>query len=268
LIEKSVKNIAGVKVASVMSCTGRGRVAVSLKLPELEGFIAGGRQFEAFLNFGNGHDQSCQLFTNTSNICTVCNNTFAANLLHEGKAVNLHVKHTRNSKALIDNMPDLIQASIEVQKQFAASFNALSEKTISHSAFKAVLIGALVDDFTDEQLADSAFILPMVENRKGEQVRWTIAGRTENRIDTIVNLFHDDKKGNAGATLADGFSAITDYFSHESAGDDKWKQFVSSEWPTGAACKAKNQFWAFFNNPERFAAAQAKGERILSLLKG
>jgi hypothetical protein len=43
--------------------------------------------------------------------------------------------------------------------------------------------------------------------------------------------------GNKGLTLADAFSAITDFYSHESAGEDKSKQFVSSEFGDGARSK-------------------------------
>ena len=81
LVEDS---IAGTdhKIVSVGSVRNRGRVFLSVELKGMEKFKAGGREFSAFLNFGNGHDKSSVLWLNTSNTCTVCDNTFSMNLFH------------------------------------------------------------------------------------------------------------------------------------------------------------------------------------------
>src|SRR4029450_11740210 len=71
---------SGHKLVSGGSVRNRGRTFLSFKIEGLESFEAGGRHFDAYLNFGNGHDKSSVIWANTSNTCSVCDNTFSANL--------------------------------------------------------------------------------------------------------------------------------------------------------------------------------------------
>ncbi len=101
MAKESLKDVEGVNLESAGSIMARGRVFLSFALPDI--FRAAGRDFKAFLNFGNGHDRSSILWANTSNICTVCNNTFSANMAEMGKAMGLKLKHTKHSSLKLEN---------------------------------------------------------------------------------------------------------------------------------------------------------------------
>ena len=65
-----------------------------------------------------------------------------------------------------------------------------------------------------------------------------LSTRVYNAVNESIFPLFVSGKGNKGENLADVFSAFTDYYTHESAGgDDKMKQFVSSEFGNGATKK-------------------------------
>lgn len=191
-------------VESVGSVFNRRRTFVSIPLHGLEDFKTGEREFKAYLNFQNSFDGSCAFLANTSNVCTVCNNTFSANL-REGGAL---IKHTKNMLDRLENLPEVIAEAINVQKEFANDFLTLHSLEVREDHAKALCIAFL----SKAKLSTRGF----------------------NTSERLIELFNTGK-GNAGKTYADLFSAFTDFYSHESAGgDDANKQFVSSEFGSGA----------------------------------
>ena len=80
MVQEAISGVKGAVVESVGSVCNRGRVFVSISIKGMDKFVVGKREFMDYLNFGNGHDQSCAVWANSSNICTVCNNTFTSNL--------------------------------------------------------------------------------------------------------------------------------------------------------------------------------------------
>lgn len=74
----------------------------------------------------------------------------------------------------------------------------------------------------------------------------------------MVTLFQDARQGNHGRDAADLFSAVTDYYTHESSsGEDKQRQFVSSEY--GAGLQRKQDFFAVLQDGERLKKVYARG---------
>lgn len=214
MIAESIKNETGIELVSCGSVMNRGRIFASLSLPEK--FQAAGRPFEAFLNFGQGHDRSSVLWGNTSNICTVCNNTFTANLMEQGKTMSLRVKHTRFSEMKLENGIRYIKGALEAQTLFVKKMDKLALSKVSEDTARELFAGFINGDMS------------------------AMSTRAANIVETLVQLFKTGK-GNNGENLADAFSAVTDYFTHDSAGDDKMKQFVSSEF--GAGAEKKQLFW-------------------------
>ncbi len=266
LIEASVKDVSGVKVSSVMSCCDRGLVSVSLSLAGLEKFKVGNvREFESYLNFIKGHDKKNSIVANTSNVCGVCANTVTMNLAHQGEMVDCRVKQTKNVMAEIANIPEIIRAAIDTQAFFAQAFASFDGIAIRHSEAKALFTGALLSkDFSPEDVLKDGFEIPTRSNRKGQTIQ-DISTRALNTVDRLLEIFHDDSKGNEGGTMADVFSAITDFYTHESAGgDDKWKQFVSSEF--GSARGAKSEFFQLLTSPEQLALVRQAGEKLVKLI--
>lgn len=197
----------GDAVESVGSVFNRRRVFVSIKLPGMETGNFGGRDFSMFLNFLNSFDMSSPFMANTSNICTVCNNTFQMNLSEGGCLV----KHTKNMPEKLETLPAVVAQAIGAQKEFGNAFLALHSEAVSEDAVRFLF---------------AEFV-----------ATGKLSTRGHGTVERLVQLFRGGA-GNAGKTLADAFSAITDYYSHESAGgEDIGKQFVSSEFGDGARKK-------------------------------
>jgi uncharacterized protein (DUF736 family) len=91
----------------------------------------------------------------------------------------------------------------------------------------------------------------------------------------LTGLFNGGA-GNNGETLLDAFSAVTDYYSHESSGGEdqpgfRTKQYLSSEF--GSAAKKKQDFFrTLFKvsndapefDRENFRATVENGKRVLA----
>ena len=239
LVENCISG-TGHKITSVGSVRNRGRVFLSVELQGMEKFRAAGRDFSAFLNFGNGHDKSSVLWVNTSNVCTVCDNTFSANLFsQENKKADLkvRVKHTKNVGMKFPEIAKLIDKAIGVQGEFLLALNEAEKIAVSEDTAREIFAGFI-----------------------GGEV---LSSRAENTVGRLVQLFKSGA-GNSGRNMADVFSAATDYYSHESSGgDNRAKQFTSSEF--GTASQRKNDFFALLNSPEDLENVAAKGRNLLAL---
>ncbi len=235
------------KIVSVGSVRNRGRVFLSVELQGMEKFKAAGREFSAFLNFGNGHDKSSVLWVNTSSVCTVCDNTFSANLFTvEEKSQNSQtsediktaLRHTKNATMRFPALAALIDKAVGVQAEFALALDSLAEVRVEKPE-------ALFAGFLSRNADKDA----------------KLSTRAQNTVDRLVSLY-ESGKGNNGENLADAFSAITDYYTHESSrGEDKMKQLLSSEY--GAGQTAKSEFWEMITDTEEREETIARGEKLL-----
>ncbi len=248
-------SIAGTshKIVSVASVRNRGRVSLSIELVGMEKFIAAGRYFSAYLNFGNGHDKSSVLWVNTSNTCTVCDNTFSANLFSvENKEaseasddIKLRLRHTKNAKMRFPEIAKLIDKAVGVQGEFAVEFEKLSIVKIAEPTAEKLFAGFLGRNVTEVD--------------KG------MSTRARNTTSRLVQLYRGGA-GNQGENLADCFSAITDYYTHfSSGGDNVMRQLVSSEYGSGQTNKA--DFWRMVRNPEMREKSIECGKSLLAHTK-
>lgn len=223
-------------VESCGSVFNRRRVFVSIPLPGGETFEAGGRSFKGFINFMNSFDMSCPFMVAYSNICIVCNNTFSANMDIGG----LVVQHSKNMAANLTNVPAIVARAIEMQEEFRGAFLALASRQVSLEEAKALIISFLCD-------------------------RDTLSTRSMNDAEEMTKLFVKGA-GNNGENLADVFSALTDFYSHLSAGKDAQKQFQSSEF--GAGANAKRKALAFLSplveDSGEYKAQVQRGQALLT----
>ena len=244
-IEDALQGIDGVKLVSVGSVCARGRVFVTAKLSQLESFKAAGREFKAYLNFLNSHDGSAAFVVNTSNVCTVCNNTFSMNL-HSGKSdVNIRLKHTRHVANRLENVAEVVDGVLGAQAEFRAIMDTLSTKRITTPSARAL--------FAD-------FVGPGAGSKRNEG-----RGMSTQKLETadrLTQLFLTGR-GNRGNDLSDVFSATTDYFSHESMGEDKAEQMISSEFARGA--REKNRMLHLLTEPAEVIVQRIKsGNQLLA----
>lgn len=257
-LEMVKASIAGTphKVSSVGSLRNRGRVFLSIELSGMEKFKAAGRDFGAFLNFGNGHDKSSVLWVNTSNICTVCDNTFTFNLVSvENKAekpeladdnLNLRQRHTKNVKLRLPELSKLIDKAVGVQAEFKLELDMLADISLPTETATQLFAGFIGRGIAEDQ------------RNKG------LSTRSKNTVNRLGELFQKVERGNRGENYADAFSAVTDYYSHESSGRnvDPLKQVISSEY--GAGNNNKQDFWAMVRKPEHRLATVEIGEELLA----
>lgn len=262
LVADALLAIPGAMIESVGSVCNRARVFVTLRLPEFYTLgdktvsatvLAGGREFKCFLNFLNSHDKSCVFTVVLSSICTVCNNTFGMNLADkDGKALRLNIKHTSGMEAHLADVPAIIGAFFATVERFVAVVNALALIPISETDARAWFVGFL---YANEDAEDSAT----------EADKIAMSGRRRNQTDRLTELFKTGK-GNAGANLSDVFSAVTDYYTHESAGgiENASRQLASSEIPKAYGYTMKAVAFAMLQDDKRIAATIETGKRILA----
>ncbi len=247
LMKGATEGIDGMKLVSVGSVRNRGRVFASFETQDLDTYVAGGRTFKPYLNFGNGHDKSSVLWTNTSNICTVCDNTFSMNLADVEKQITksgARVRHTKNVVAKLDDLALVIRMANQAQVNFAMAFEAMADQKI-----------------TDENA--EKFLFGFVHNTDlSEKESKQLSTRVRNIVGRIMELFRNGK-GNNGQNLADLFSGGTDFYTHENAGNGKnpMKQFTSSEFGSGA--DTKRRMFELLSEPVKVEDMIAKGAKLL-----
>lgn len=220
-IKEATSGISGIKVESAGSVCNRGRVFVSLSLKESSSYKIGNREFNEFLNFGNAHDQSSVLWVNNTNICTVCNNTFSYNLRNKTSNVDVRIFHRGDVEVKLTNMAEIIDAHLGSQAQFKAEFERLMKLDMNATQARNLFAGWTIRNDSEKE----------------------ITTRGMKKINRLTELFNKGA-GNSGANRADAFSAVTDYFTHESTrgnGSNTGNQFVSSEFGLGRT--AKQDFW-------------------------
>lgn len=235
LIDILEKGIAGkdLVLASCGTVKNRGRQFFSFQMGEA--YKAADRQFVPFFNVGNGNDMSSKLWPNTSNTCTVCNNTFDFNAQSAG--IIMEVKKTKFSEPRVEDFGRAISAMLGEQTEWAKLFEQLARIKASEDTAREFFAGFL-------------------------STGKALSTRAENTIERLVCLFKDQSKGNSGVNFADVFSALTDYYSHESSGgENTWKQFVSSEFGSGNAEKIRA--WALITDKSKREALVKIGRETL-----
>lgn len=242
------------KVFSAGSVRNRGRVFISIELCGMEKFKAAGREFGAYLNFGNGHDKSSVLWCNTSNICTVCDNTFTFNLFavenkqsvspqaeKEDDNIAIRQRHTKNVKLRLPEISRLVDKAVGVQAEFQLELDKLHQVEAPIKVVKPLFAGFI--------------------GRNVANVEKGLSTRALNTVNRLTDLYVGGA-GNSGRTLADAFQAATDYYTHESSGGENvMRQYLSSEY--GAGNVAKVEFWNVVRDNTRRLEVAARGEELL-----
>lgn len=230
---EALASMPGAIVESVGSVCERSRIFVTVTIPEIPELKAAGRSFVPYLNFLSSHDKSAPFLVNASTVCTVCDNTFRMNLHDsENKEFRASVVHSKNAIKRLENIPNLIDAYCGTQRKFAAIMETLADKEVTQSQSREFFTGFLT-------VSDANAGRKLIASRP-DRSALEISTRRANQIDRLGELFRFGK-GNSGANRADLFSAVTDYYSHESSGgrDNVAKQIASSEFGSGQTFKAR-----------------------------
>lgn len=242
-IQNSIAQLKNVQIESVGSICNRGRVFVSVKIEDAFEYTIGHRAFQEFLNFGNGHDQTSSLWTNNTNTCTVCYNTFTYNMMSGdvGDVFRTRVAHREGIEEQLLDVQAAIQNFIAGQERFKTNFKYLDGVSINQDSALAVIVAWLARNQPIERLS----------------------ARMLDKAQKIHTLFNKGA-GNSGDTLADLFSAVTDFYTHNSSagnGKNKLLQFYNSEF--GPGMTAKQSFWETLLDEDLLINYKQKGFDLL-----
>ncbi len=243
LVSDVLNRLPKAKIESLGSVCNRGKVFVTVSLSDHKGFKVGDREFKDFLNFGNSHDQTTKLWVNNTNVCTVCDNTFTYNLNNKEAKIGTAV-HRGDVELKLADISNLIDSFLGTQEDFKSKFQSLVQRKIDSKKAQSLFTGFLMRNNPKEGLST----------------------RCLNTVDSLNNLFKKGA-GNRGENYADAFSAVTDYYTHNSTrgnGKNRLNQYVSSEFGLGRM--NKSAFWTVVNNRDLSEKTIERGTKLLSLV--
>lgn len=224
------------KIESVVTMQNRQLGAISVGLGS---FRACGEEHLSRLNVCWGNTGKMELMLKLGTTKIVCNNTFNVAVRERGTKL-MRVRHTKNGVARVEiDMPQAIARAVGVRAELEAAMKALDK--------------AKVDEPTATQFF-AGFVAPSEADE--------LSTRAENTVTRLSELYRGGA-GNRGKSRADVFGAITDYYSHESSGgNNRWKQYVSSE--IGAGAKAKERAFAILSDDEAFSKTVERGIALIA----
>ena len=240
LVSDAMARLPKANLESIGSVGDRGKVFATVSLGDHKEYKVGDRKFNDFLNFGNAHDQSSRLWINNTNVCTVCENTFNFNLRNSmvGSAV-----HRGDMEIKIADLTVLVDEFLSTQEDFKNRFDKLLKRRIEKDQAQQLFTGFLTRNNPREGLSS----------------------RCLNTVDRLGELFTNGA-GNRGENYADAFSAVTDYYTHNSTrggGKNKTSQYYSSEYGLGRM--NKNSFWTVVNSQTLSEQTINRGKKLLEL---
>jgi hypothetical protein len=158
------------------------------------------------------------------------------------------MKHTAGMSNKLEGIERVIGNLLGVQAEFQRAMEIAASEAVNPIQAKNVFAGFLGENATE------------------------LSTRTRNTVDRMSELFARGA-GNRGETALDVFSAVTDYYSHESSGgEDKEgfrdKQFLSSEY--GPARNAKQNFFRsmfVFDDKDKDKVAGYNREGLATMAK-
>lgn len=217
-IQASLDGVAH-RIVSAGSVEDRTKAFVSVELNK-DAFTAAGRATKSVLNFMWGHGGKLSVRAKSGFTVVVCANTLALALAERGEFA-LTLRHTSGAVGRLAGMATAVQRHLGVQEAFRVTSDRLAGVPCTSTDAREIFAGLIA---RPARIAD----------RTAERM----STRAANQVDALTWLFSHGK-GNEGLNYADLFHAYTDYYSHQnSSGNDSWKQYVSSEFGSGATAKA------------------------------
>lgn len=214
---------SGAIVESAGTIFDRCRRFVTVKLnTDVDDFKVGDRVFKNRFSLLDSIDGSTNFYGVNSSTCVVCANTFAVVMGDNSGEFRFKLRHSKNLLPKIENMEKAIDSFVGVTAQFRKALTIANEIPVSSCDARPLFAGWL-----------------------GNQSEG-ISTRSYNVANRLTDLFYSGA-GNRGETLLDAFSAVTDFYSHESSGGTdqpgfRFKQTLSSEF--GAGQRKKQDFFS------------------------
>ena len=213
----------GFTIESAGTIFDRARRFITVKLgTDADSFTVGNRVFKNRFTILDSIDGSTNLYGINTSVCVVCANTFRMAMNDKKGEFRFKIKHTKNLVPSLEGMEKAVENFIGVSAQFEAAMREASSIAVKPETAREAFAGFL-------------------GNEGGE----ALSTRSLNTVRRLVSLYRGGA-GNNGETLLDAFSAVTDFYSHESSGGEskpgfRAKQALSSEY--GAGMRAKVDFF-------------------------
>lgn len=214
---------AGAIIESAGTIFDRARRFITVKLnTEADEFKVGERDFKNRFSLLDSIDGSTNLYGVNSSTCVVCANTFQMVMGDHSGEFRFKLRHSKNLVPAIENMEKAIDSFVGVAAQFKHALEQANSIPLETPDARALFAGWVAKDAG-------------------------LSSRAYNTVGRLTELFKSGA-GNRGETLLDAFSAVTDFYSHESSGGNdqpgfRVKQNLSSEFGSG-----RNKKIDFFSN--------------------
>jgi hypothetical protein len=244
-INEVLKLVKGSEIESLGTFDSLRKRYVAIRLNKGKDFKIGSRVFQPRLGIFGAVDRTMKDVMKGILTCPVCANTVEIGL-GEASDLCVEMKHTKNHEEKWENADLAIDAFFNRSADFERLMETAEETAINEAQAHLALVGWLAE---------------------GKEA----STRLLNTADRMKKLFVEGR-GNAGKTGLDLISAVTDYYSHESSGgEDKWKQFTSSEIGSGNTMKTdfinRIKTDKFVFNRKVIADLSAMGKQTLALVK-
>jgi phage/plasmid-like protein (TIGR03299 family) len=203
------------QILSAGTLFDRSRRFVTVKLENNPDFKVGDREFKANMTLLDSIDGTWAIRAINTDVNTVCANTARKTLRDKSGEFQFSVRHTEKMSDKLTEMERAIESLVGVAAQYNAAMLMAHETPISTDTARNLFVGFL--------------------GREEKE----LSTRSLNTASRLHELFTGGA-GNRGETVLDAISAVTDYYSHESSGgENRYKQFVSSEYGSGSRKKTE-----------------------------
>lgn len=236
---------ASAKIESAGTLFDRRRRFITVKLgTDVDEFKVGDRVFKNRFSLLDSIDQSTNFYGVNSSTCVVCSNTFAAVMADKSGEFRFKLRHSKNLVPKIENMEKAIDGFVGATAHFNAALITANSVGVDIADARSLFAGWISQD-------------------------GGMSTRAYNTVGRLTELFTAGA-GNKGETLLDVFSAVTDYYSHESSGGEdqpgfRMKQTLSSEFGSGS--RKKQDFFATLFNIKKNDAPEFSRERFNSMVE-
>lgn len=218
LLENSLAEVPH-QIVSAGTVDDRKKVFISVKPEGIDAHVAAGRKIDSVLTFISGHGGALALSIRSGITVVVCQNTLNVALGNRSLGT---VKHTKNALSRLDRMAEIVAAHFGAQARFCNTLDKLANEPCNETTAREIFAGLMMKD--------------------AEAKESVLSTRSANRVEALVAGFRNPAMGTDGNDLSDVFNSVTDFYTHShSGGENKFKQFESSEF--GSGDKAKSDFY-------------------------
>lgn len=220
------------KVVSSGSYNNCKSVFIKVDIEPEQNYVVGNDQFHSSMMFCTSHDGTGAVHAFDCNLRLVCMNQLRSAIRkNKNNEFGFTLKHTRNANKKMRSFGPMIEATIEKRAEFYTSLEYLQSLDCNDAKAKAFIRATLAPTTT----------------------KWEdVSTRVKNNAEDVFNRFKNGD-GNNGETYYDLLNGFTEHWTRCNNSKDTFKNFVSSEFGTGAKRK-RDVFTTLLNRDKTYNA--------------